>query len=85
MRTGGLFQFYVIRMEFATNYAIIRFGRNYAKNYASIICQGLVLVPLQYYQEYIMVTYKDFLLKSCTLGITKQYFPFFFWPNSEVY
>ena len=41
MRIGGLFQFIAIRMQFASNYAIIRFGRNYAKNYASIICQGL--------------------------------------------
>ena len=42
MRTGGLFQF----MRFVCNLPRIMrlfdFGRNYAKNYASIIRQGLV-------------------------------------------
>ena len=43
MRTGGLFQF----MRFVCNLPRIMrlfdFVRNYAKNYASIICQGLAV------------------------------------------
>ena len=41
MRTGGLFQFMRFLCNLPRIMRLFDFGRNYAKNYASIIRQGL--------------------------------------------
>ena len=48
MRTGGLFQFMRFVCNLPRTMRFFDFGRNYAKNYASIIRQGLIIIHVHF-------------------------------------